>query len=288
MEKISFLILHYKNINETKECVKSILENIDFDNYEIVIVDNGSNNGTGEQIREIYKNKKNIHIIINEQNLGFARGNNIGFKYAKDILKTDFICMINSDTMIEQSDFCKKIITNYEEDSYHIAGIDIILNDGTHVNPIKVTCKNITNLKKIIRIKKRQIFLCKHKLEILNILYNRIERFKHKKQGVDKKYFQIHGAAIIFSPLYIKDYDGLYGGTFLYFEETILRYICDRDNLKMVYLPDIQIIHKESKTTKELYKNVSNRHMFYYKNSMNSCMALLKLINQDEGEIWKK
>lgn len=285
--KISFLILHYKNINETIECVESILKNIKYKEYNIVIVDNGSNNGTGQEIEEKYKKVEKIKVILNKENLGFARGNNIGFKYAKYNLKTDFIVMINSDTIINQSDFCEKIIENYNKSKYHIAGIDVILEDGSHVNPIKTTCRNIKDLKKIIKLKRRQIVICKYKMEVLNLIFSKIRKKINRKKYSNDDKFQIHGSAMIFSPIFIKDYDGLFEGTFLYFEETILRYICDRDNLNMVYLPDIQIVHKESKTTKNIYKHISKRHMFYYKNSLNSCISLLNLINEDKGTTWK-
>lgn len=286
--KIAFLILHYKNIKETVECIESILKNVKYKNYNIVIVDNGSNNNTGESLKERYKNYEIIKVIINKENLGFAKGNNIGFCYIKNELHSDFIVMINSDIIIKQEDFCEKLIKKYNENQFHIAGPDIILSNGIHTNPVNVTCKNLEDLKKMIRLKKRQIFLCRHKMEFLNIMISKIKNKLYRVGTVDKKYFQLHGAAIIFSPLYINMYNGLYDGTFLYFEETILRYICDRDDLKMSYLKDLQVIHKESKTTKSLFSNISKRHMFYYVNSLNSCISLLNLINQEKNNTWKE
>ena len=286
--KIAFLILHYKNIKETIECVESILKNVNYDNYNIIIVDNGSNNNTGEHLKERYKNNKKVKVIINKENLGFAKGNNIGFSYIKNNLHSDFIVMINSDTIIKQREFCEKLISKYNELKFHIAGPDIISNDGKHVNPVNVTCKNVEDLKKMIRLKKIQIALCRYKMEFLNIMVSKFKNKFNNVRNIKDEYFQIHGAAIIFSPLYINMYNGLYDGTFLYFEETILRYICDRDKLKMSYLKDLQVIHKESKTTKSLFRNISKRHMFYYVNSLNSCIALLNLINQDKNTTWKE
>ena len=80
-KKIVYLILHYLTYDETIKCVDSIKSYNKNNDYEIVIVDNGSNNRTGERLLNDYKKEKNVHIIISKENLGFARGNNLGFKY---------------------------------------------------------------------------------------------------------------------------------------------------------------------------------------------------------------
>ena len=74
---VCYCILHYKNFEVTIECVNNILKNNNTENFRIVVVDNGSNNNTGERLKALYEKNEKIHIIINESNLGFARGNNI-------------------------------------------------------------------------------------------------------------------------------------------------------------------------------------------------------------------
>ena len=65
-----------------------------------MIVDNGSSNNSGKLIDSKYKDMSNIHVILLKDNLGFAKGNNIGFQYAKKELNCDFICMLNNDTIL--------------------------------------------------------------------------------------------------------------------------------------------------------------------------------------------
>ena len=69
MKKFVYLILHYISIDETKKCVESIISKSKKKNYDIVIVDNASPNNSGLQLKEVYKNNKNIHIILNKKNL---------------------------------------------------------------------------------------------------------------------------------------------------------------------------------------------------------------------------
>ena len=138
--------------------------------------------------------------------------------------------------------------------------------------------------------------MCKLNLDIFNVVIEKIKSYKkNKKIKIDRKQdiiinneIQLHGSAMIFSPTFIKRYDGLYSGTFLYFEEVSLRYICKRDNLIVLYTPDIKIIHKESKSTKSIYSNWQKRHMFYYENVIYSATNLMHYIEKDNSITWKR
>ena len=90
----AFVILHYNTIEDTILCVDSIKENVN-SNYNIVIVDNCSPNGSGKLVKEKYCNDVDIHVILSERNEGFARGNNIGFIFAKERLHSKFIILMN-------------------------------------------------------------------------------------------------------------------------------------------------------------------------------------------------
>ena len=87
--KIVFIILHYLAEEETYRSVDSIKNKIDVEEYKIVIVDNGSPDQSGERLQRKYSNESKIDVILTGKNLGFAKGNNVGFKYA--ILITLFL-----------------------------------------------------------------------------------------------------------------------------------------------------------------------------------------------------
>ncbi|UXD44446.1 glycosyltransferase [Enterococcus faecium] len=78
---IGFEVLHYETINETIQCVESILSNVI--NPVIVVVDNASSNNSGNELIEKFKSYDNVFVLINEKNLGFAKGNNIGYKFCE-------------------------------------------------------------------------------------------------------------------------------------------------------------------------------------------------------------
>lgn len=83
--KVCYVILHYNTIDKTIQCISSVLkqkiQSIKTD-VKIIIVDNGSLNNSGKILQKKYKTNKAVHIIIEKENHGFARGNNIGYQYA--------------------------------------------------------------------------------------------------------------------------------------------------------------------------------------------------------------
>ncbi|MTV94544.1 glycosyltransferase family 2 protein, partial [Streptococcus pneumoniae] len=58
-----YIILHYKVLEETISCVKSIKE-VNYNAKQIVIIDNFSNNGTGEKLQELYESDLEIDVLI--------------------------------------------------------------------------------------------------------------------------------------------------------------------------------------------------------------------------------
>ena len=74
---LSIIILNYKTKGLVKQCIRNVKVSTANLDYEIIIVDNGSNDGVEEMIRE---NFPEIKFIQTGKNLGFAAGNNIGIK----------------------------------------------------------------------------------------------------------------------------------------------------------------------------------------------------------------
>ena len=153
-KKIVFVILHYNAIQETENCVESIEKKIDKKNYHIVIIDNASPNNSGSELKRKFCDKDNVTVILNKENLGFARGNNIGYRYAVNVLKADFICIMNNDTLIEQNDFFEVICDEYKKSNYGIMGPKIYLNEG-RVNPVYVKLPGVDFFEDLLKMQKK-------------------------------------------------------------------------------------------------------------------------------------
>ncbi|BAI62002.1 putative glycosyltransferase [Methanocella paludicola SANAE] len=102
--KVIILILNWNGKSDTIDCIES-LKAVDYPNYYILLIDNGSTDGSVE----LFKNKyPGIEIIQNKKNLGFAEGNNSGIRYVYDN-NYEYLLLLNNDTTVS-TDFLNKLV----------------------------------------------------------------------------------------------------------------------------------------------------------------------------------
>ena len=127
--KLSIIIVHYKTYELTVQTIESVLSNEFEQEYEIILVDNCSKDGSIEQIEEKFSeiiSKKLLILIKNSRNLGFAKGNNIGIKKSKG----KYILLLNSDTQLLPSALTQSIDKIESDDKIGILGGKVILPNG--------------------------------------------------------------------------------------------------------------------------------------------------------------
>ena len=205
--KLCFVILHYLTADDTIECINSINSLDNNKNIEIIVVDNFSNNGSIEEVASLFEKQENCSIIYNSENLGYARGNNIGYEYARKNFPNSYIVIINNDTIVKQKDFVERVNISYEKYKYFIMGPDIIsLKDGGHQNPMGTLLSKKEVNKEIIRYK---ILLALSKIWIYDLLKNKkkseqsnIKNEKGSYEELDEKV--LHGSCLIFSPDFVE------------------------------------------------------------------------------------
>ncbi len=113
--KVSIIILNWNGQKDTIDCLKS-LEYLNYPDFEIILVDNGSTDESVSNFKSQIPNFKNkISLIENKENLGFSAGNNAGIKYALG-KKTDYVLLLNNDTIVE-SEFLKELVGVGEQNS---------------------------------------------------------------------------------------------------------------------------------------------------------------------------
>lgn len=96
--KISIIILNWNQEEDTVECLES-LQRLDYSNYEIILVDNGSVDGSSDKVKEKFPY---ITLLKNAENLGFAEGNNVGIRYALE-KGTEYLLLLNNDTIVPEN-----------------------------------------------------------------------------------------------------------------------------------------------------------------------------------------
>mgnify|MGYP000128082403 CR=1 FL=1 len=93
--QLAIVILAWNHIDDTLECLDSVLPAAG-ENSRIIVVDNGSTDGTADWIREAYPQ---VEIISSPENVGIARGYNLGIARALD-LGAEYIAVMNNDVIV--------------------------------------------------------------------------------------------------------------------------------------------------------------------------------------------
>lgn len=281
----AFLILHYNEIELTDRAVKSILamDVCDNDRLDIVIVDNCSPNGSGKKLIELYNvspldvrfnqevfsdnvsQSTTIHVILNTENGGFSKGNNVGYSYIKNNLNTDFVIALNNDISFPQKDFVdrlKKIYEN-EESRFYLAGPDVYTpNIRSHISPLDAKCKDENDVEARFKLIDDSIAILEKKFDFATFtrflqdkyqgtklleIYNKLRggeyegATKHDKPAYD---CVLNGACLIFDKRYVEENEVLFEEkTFLYAEEDFLTYRLVKQGKMIRYCPELVVSH---------------------------------------------
>lgn len=108
--KVSIILINFNGFLDTVECIDS-LNDIDYTNYEIIVVDNDS-----EKDYSLLSAKylgSNVIVLSSGSNLGFSGGNNIGISYARN-RDADYILLLNNDTIVEK-DFLTHMVSTAQK-----------------------------------------------------------------------------------------------------------------------------------------------------------------------------
>lgn len=108
--KILIIIINWNNSKDTLACLKS-LQQIDYPNYKLLVIDNASTDGSAATIRSAYPD---VQLIENDENLGFVGGNNQGLEIAQQE-GMDYALLLNNDTEVA-SDFLSELVQVAESD----------------------------------------------------------------------------------------------------------------------------------------------------------------------------
>ena len=177
LPNVTIIILNWNGWKDTIRCLESLLK-INYTNYNFIIVDNGSTDDSIKKIKdyckgeipitskfldynsfnkpieiiECDKNKietgknfknlkfhKNLLIIENRNNHGFAGGNNIAIKYLiKNVPDLDYILLLNNDTIVEKNFLYELIKTSENDKNVGIVGPKIYTFDKNEIIKDKV------------------------------------------------------------------------------------------------------------------------------------------------------
>ena len=93
---VSIAVVTFDNLLFNRMCLESLLANTDYANYELLVVDNASTDGTPEYLRRLAASHPHVRLILNQVNVGFAAANNLALRVASG----DVLILLNNDTIV--------------------------------------------------------------------------------------------------------------------------------------------------------------------------------------------
>lgn len=273
--QVSIIIVNYNTKDLLRQCINSIREKIDLINYEIIISDNGSIDGSIEMLKNEFSE---VVLIENCANLGFGKANNIGIRKAKG----KYLLLLNSDTYFLNNAI--KIFHDFMEKSENnkvaCVGGDLLNVDGSK-QPSYGNYPSILDL--ISQLGFHKLYKSYYKRKIAIAVKNDSE------SNIEVNY--ICGADMFLRKSVIEEVGYFDEDFFLYFEETELSFRIHRHGYKSVLLPNAKIVHLEGGTQKKqndsLFKieQMCKSRMLYFKKtsgiltaSIIKCISVLQSI----------
>ncbi len=235
---IGIVILNYENWNETVECISTIYEyRPTLDVLRLYVVDNGSKNKPSDDFKRLQADNNDIELLESKANLGFARGNNIGIRKARED-NCDFVIVSNSDVYYRENSI-DELIKFYSN------------HTGICYPKIYDLEGNVPYIPYSFDTSIKQIYF-RHTI-LKNIFKNTFKRLCENYIYMDSKepienYFNA-GSCYCIDKKSLDVLKQLDEHTFLYYEEMILSRRANVNGIHIYYCPSSQVTHAIGKST---------------------------------------
>jgi len=227
---VTVVIVNYNTCDLTRECVSSVFKKTRDIEFEVVVVDNNSSDGSCEQLTKAFSQDKRFLLIPNSTNLGFAKACNQGIKIAKG----KYIFLLNSDTELVDDTLTKLLAFAGERENVGIVG-PRLLNSNKTVQP------SVYRLPTLGRTLQQYWFGKKGILD------------KYAPEGdAPSKVECIVGGAFLITPQALKKVGSLDERYFMYFEDLDYCRRVQKAGLEVYYYPDTQVVHYHGASGKNM------------------------------------
>lgn len=245
---VSIIILNWNGWSDTIECVKSCLS-LAYDDFEIIIVDNGSDDDSEAILKSEFPD---LNVLQTGVNLGYAGGNNYGVKHA--IAKgAEYVWFLNNDTIVDPMALTELVNVAEMDPDNGMVGSKIL----SYLDPAVIQYAG--------GLLDANSGTSKH------IGFG--EKDHHQYDQVAETGYITGCSMLVKSPVIdrIGMMDECY---FLYFEESDWCIKAQKNGIKLMYVPDSVVYHKESASTRKVtgamsYYMTRNRLYFMSRNAEN-------------------
>lgn len=231
--KLSIVIVNLNTRDLTIGCLRSIEKEAKDIPFEVLLTDNGSNDGSVEALKKLQSEKywkEKLTLIFNDSNTGYAKANNQGIKKAKG----EYILLLNNDTVVHKNALQSLIKFAESTPDAGVIGSRLLNIDGT----LQMSCYHFPTITNAIN----EYFLGKKGL---------FEKFA-PKGDLPVTVDSVVGAVFLITPEAKKRVGILDERYFAYFEDIDYCRQVWKQGLKVYYLPESVITHYHGATFKKL------------------------------------
>ena len=115
--RVSVIVVTYNGLDMTRACVESLLRKTAYGDWELIVVDNRSLDGTVEYLQGLTEQYPFVRIVLNDSNRGFAAANNQGARLATG----DIVVLLNNDTVVTQG-WLGRLVRHLNDDTVGMVG----------------------------------------------------------------------------------------------------------------------------------------------------------------------
>jgi len=249
MVNLSIIIVNWNTKEFLLSCVRSVFENEQRISSEVILVDNGSQDGSGSEVKKAFPL---VHLIQNEKNVGFAGAVNQGLQKASG----RYVLLLNPDTRVKNGAIERLMSFMDAHPKAGISGAQLLNSDGSKQNSIANFPSLVTELlnKSLLR------WLSPEKFPGKEIIYS-------EPMDVDS----VIGACMMVRRDAWDQVGLLDEDYFLFLEETDWCYRMKRAGWKIYHVPDAEVYHFQGKSAKKEKKRARveyfrSRYHFFKKN----------------------
>lgn len=250
---LSIVIVNYKTYHLTKQTIDSVISTVNDITYEIILIDNDSNDGSFEKLCQDFNDFSNILLIKNKNNDGFAVANNIGFKNANG----NYILMLNSDVIVHKNTINKSLQFIKDHRNVGILGCKVVLPNG--------------NLDKACRRSFPTVKVSFYRMIGLSKLFSSSPRFNQYNLSYldDTGIYPVDsvvGAFMLINSEILKKCNGLDESYFMYGEDIDLCFKVKQLGYEVYYYGKYEITHfkgASGKNKRLLYEFHKSMEIFY-------------------------
>jgi len=252
---LSIIIVNWNVKHYLERCLLSVIKNTSDLDYEIIVIDNNSTRDDSKEFLASFKTEANVKIVLNNQNLGFAKANNQGIKQAQG----EYVLLLNPDTeIIEKGSLAKAVELMKKNKDWGILGCRLLETN-------KQTQLSVRNFPKLIP----QIMISlklHHIFSRAKVLQNYFQlNFDYKKTAsVD----QVMGAFLMTKREVLSKIGMLDEKFYIWFEEVDFCKRTKNAGWKVIYSPELNIVHYGSQSFAQVLslakQKIYNRSAIHY------------------------